>query len=183
VAKIAISFHALPSEIIALVSKWAEDEGLHVVTMEFAPGFRVELLESGSAFTRHIESSHHVPRRVYLCRTLPSLDVTSPLEFMNRNPDCLIIDLGRHSDGKLAESVFAANTDVDGDLKVWRRLAADLKGRTKAGLWGVNPTTGARHFYKQNRYTAAVADEAKRGLQLVPIAGWNLFFIERPIES
>ena len=98
---------------------------------------------------------------------------------MNRNPASLVIDIGRFSADKLGESLMSA-FGADGDFHLWKRLAAELKKRTEAGMWAHNPATGAKHFYPRHRYTVRAAETAKTGVELAAAAGWNVYSVEEP---
>lgn len=169
-------------EVIEFGEETAVRHKLNIVTMQFAPEECLDLLESPAALARYV-SAVGAPRRIALTPGSPDLAVTSPFEFVSKNQRALVIDVGTLQEGKLRESAIYAKTGEEGDIKMWRDLVADLRKRTHAGLWGLNSSTGAKHFYKQNRYTAAVAREAEHGLQLVPLAGSNRFFVEEPVGS
>lgn len=179
--KVNIIFHALPTEIITFAGEWADRHNLYMTAIDFFP-FRVHVLRTAIELQGHVESAG-MPRRICLSTRQPDATASSPLDFMNRNSSSLVLDIGKYADRTLVESVLSAKTERKEELRIWRLLASDLKSRTTAGLWGLNPTTGAKHYYRDHRYTSTVARETGHGLQLVPVAGWNLLFIDEPSDG
>jgi hypothetical protein len=101
------------------------------------------------------------------------------LQFMQRNPNALVIDVGQFSGTKLGESSISA-VGGNAEFDLWKSLAAELRKQTKAGMWAYNPANGAKRFYPQHRYTARAAEIAQEGVALAAAADWNLFSVEEP---
>lgn len=173
-AKLAISFHAIPEEVIDLASEWKERFDLHLVALQFFPTFQAEQIKDAKRLLQI-----DVPRRICLSRSAPNVAARSLLEFMNRNPDSLVIDIGQFSRSKLGESSVSAQ-GANAEFDFWKTLASELRKRTKAGMWAHNPTNGAKRFYPQHRYTARAANLAEQGAELAAATGWNLFSVEEP---
>lgn len=104
--KISVQFHALPEEIFDYVKVWSKEFGLFIVIIELNPSFTVKLIADEEYENNELCNS----RRICLYLKNPDLNQRSYLEFLNKNPDCLSVSIGKYSENKLEESIIGTQT-------------------------------------------------------------------------
>lgn len=176
-ARFNLQLFALPDELINHVGNWQREYGLTAVAMQFFPAYKAI---RSSADVRADAAQLVKVHRIALGYGDPDMTAKTPYEFMVRNPDWLAVDIGDLSADGIRESVVGARTDEPRALKAWRAIVKKLKSETKSGLWGFNPSTTDRHFYKAWRYTNAAGERARQGLKLLPVGGVVVFRIDEP---
>jgi hypothetical protein len=80
----------------------------------------------------------------------------------------------------LRESLFGWSTTDPARVVIWKTIAADLRSKTKAGLWIVNPHDHAHDFYKEHRYSEEAAALYNRGISLQVFVGINIARLDAP---
>jgi hypothetical protein len=160
-AKVQLQFHAETAELLELAEEWIERHGLHGVVQWFTPDFLVRPWPSPSDGVR----------RICLGLTPFDLNATAPHEFLTRNPDCLVIDIGPHTEEGLRESSLSAATDAAEPLALWRKLIRQTKSRLHSGANVVNPTTGATAPWPRSHHTEGAHTLAAKGVPMLPVAG------------
>jgi hypothetical protein len=171
---LSTQFHALPDEFMALVSPFVHENGIHVTAIKFPPfeAYQVDKATISSLF--HDNSV----KRLFLTLHPPILPASGMNDFLARNGDALILDIGRQSKAGLKESCLAARTNDLDALKTWRKLASKLKAITKAGAIAVNPTTGATSRDRNHRFTAGAKALDDQGVPMLPVAGSAVLHFE-----
>jgi hypothetical protein len=115
--------------------------------------------------------------RVCLYINKPDILTNNYLEFLERNPDYLLITIGKYFDNQLEESNLATQTENSECLKRWKKIIKNFNAVSLSGAWVVNPNNGAKVFYKQHRYTEGAKKLSEDGVKLVPVAGWNYYIL------
>jgi len=69
---------------------------------------------------------------------------------------------------------MAARTEDAAVLKIWRKIARELKNMTTAGSWAVDPRSGAKAFYRDHRYTESVRSLERKGFRIISLGGGSL---------
>ena len=174
--KINVQFHAEPTELVRFIKDCVKEYDLYIVLLENNPDFVAKIVIEAE-YSVNIKISD--TNRVCLSINEPCITSSNLLEFLDKNPNCLTVTIGRYSDNKLVESVLAAQTDNTSSLKVWKNVVKKLNSITLAGAWVVNPHNGAKVFYKQHRYTERAKKLSEEGVNILPIAGWNYFVLSQ----
>ncbi len=167
-ADISIDFHALPEEQRDFVKQAVSDFGLHAVAIRFSPFEAVELV--GDRLSEPFTDSSSYERIAFTLGT-PSLSVAHELDFADRNPDALCLDIGKRSKTELRESSLFARTENAAALAVWKKIAKRWKGMTKKGALAVHPKTGATGPARGHRYTPGAKALEASGVPMLTITG------------
>ena len=166
-ADISIQFYAIGQEIGTWLEEWLHIHGATLVAMTFHP-FSVKEVESQGI--REALRDQAV-RQLCLFVAKPKLDVRYKSDFEHANPDRLMLGIGSLTEEGLHESWLACRTDNADALKSWRRIAKDLKAKTKAGVTGVNRQNGVSAFYKSDRYSHGAKELEDAGTPMLSITG------------
>jgi len=169
-----VQFHANPTETISLIKDFAKEYNLHIVIIELYPSFIVNLLND----VGDIENvSICLTNRFCLYINKPDTTANSYLDFLDRNPDCLSVTVGKFTDNQLEESLLATQTEDSEYLKIWKKVLKKFTSVTLSGAWVVNPNNGTKVFYKQHRYTEGAKKLFDDGVKIIPVAGWNYYIL------
>jgi hypothetical protein len=178
---INVYFHALPEEQLEILRSWlSSHEDVSVVMLYWSPTFKLVELENISSLDEGLQT-HGIPRRICLGFESPQTGAKTAYDFMLDNADWTCWDIGEFDAEGLRESQFSASTNNALNRKAWTSLATKIKKVTTAGMWVINPETGANRFYKQCRFSNGAAELAKSGKRLLPVGGWNYYLIERAL--
>ena len=168
-ADISIQFHALPEELLLFVRECMEEFGLHLVAMRFFP---FEAVEVGPERLDEIFSGDSLFRELGFTTDPPVLPATSNLDFADRNPDKLRLNIQRVTADGLRQTGLTCRTEDKSCLKVWRKIARRLVARTAGGVVTTNPDSGiSDEPCKSFRYTPGAKELADRGVVMLPSAG------------
>jgi hypothetical protein len=163
-----VQFHALPQELLPLVTEWVAEFGLSAVAIRFFP-FEVKavaLEELQEVFT---DDSPY--EEVVLTVGKPSLHASHQMDFADKNPSALHIGIKRLRLEGLRQTFLSARTDDPRALAIWKQSAKRLKKITRAGVVAANPDTGATSYNRTSRYTAGAESMASAGVAMLPIGG------------
>jgi hypothetical protein len=175
-SKINVQYHAVPDETIKFIKECAKEYNLHIVMVELYPSFAAYLFdEVGDALG---DTSYCYTNRVCLYINKPDIGTNSYMDFLDKNPDYLLITIGKLLDNQLEESVLATQTENAESLKVWKKIVKKLNSITSSGAWVVNPINGAKVFYKKHRYTNGAKKLFIDGVKVVPLVGWNYYILD-----
>lgn len=159
-SSLSIQFFATIAEIGTLVKGWMAQDGLYGAAVEYQP-FAVRPLVAEEA---DIQIANERVQRVIFSEQVINCRATGNNQLLDTNEGALILDVGRSGPRGLTESRISANHAT----KAWKKLAADFKQRTLAGMVGENDQTGAMAVYKSLRYTSGAAQLDARGTSLRP---------------
>ncbi len=167
---ISIQFYAQPNELCLFAANVVAEFNLHVVAMRYPPFEAVEIeLEQIEEVLR--ESSSFREIAFTLCS--PMLSAEGRMEFIDKNPDQLSLQLGRQLETGLEVSSMSARTDNRDALAVWRKIVSKLKKQTMQGITAVNRQTGVSAYYKSFRYTEGAKSFEEAGVTMLPPQGPN----------
>ena len=170
-ADISIQFHALPEELFFFVEEVIRDFRVNLVAMQLRP---FKLKEVSATNIQNFFAKEPTFRRLAFLVGEPVLPSVHELDFANKNPDHLRLDVGMKTDRGLCQSWLSARTENHDAMAVWKKIAAHIKKTTKQGVTAVNPKTGATSNMKSFRYTAEAKALAEQGVPMLPIAGASL---------
>jgi hypothetical protein len=153
--KFALQFHAMPSELMELVSWLSRDS--HFRIFEFA-GSSIAPLRPGNVAGRRLFVSGH---------PLASDVGTDPTGL----PHVAVLDCGAWDAGGLGQSSFMGFGRTSGEISDWTNISRKIRKCTTAGMTAINPRSGARARIKSFRFTAGVREFHLNGGVLLPPAG------------
>lgn len=164
--KTSIQFHALPEEMVSLFGEIFADPDVWIAKLESPPQEfvlwgrvrppAVDPQGGGAwAFTMHE----------------PVLGSRSVHQFVTKNPNALVLTMGRRTGRGLEESWLAANTDDVAATKKWKAVIARVKSRCFTGAVAVSPATGIRRNLKGHFFTEGARNAFIAGEKILPVAG------------
>jgi hypothetical protein len=170
-ADISIQFYATTEEFADWITAWVDESEIAVAAIAYQP-FSVEA--AGPCEIRSFLFDTAVRRIcMFPAGIPPNLHARSMSEFHDRNEGMLVLDIGRLSEAGLCESCLACRTADSVTLAKWRRIASDLKKRTKSGVTGINRRNGVAVFYRSCRFSNGAAELEAAGTPMVPTQGPN----------
>lgn len=163
--RVGVQFHGTPEEIIDFVTASMSEFRLYATLFWRAPAFRCEVWAEAAGF--RAACAHEAPPEfIRLTLEPPVLPVDSENDFMRKNPEALLVDIGRLAADGLAESFIGARAEQPDTASAWRRIVSRWRKRTTAGAVAVNPQTGERAFIKGHHYTTGARESCERGVRM-----------------
>ncbi len=163
-------FHARRREIFEFAFEMAEKNHLYITGVEWFPEFKHSIICDIDQAVDDIKI-----RKIILSRNIPDT-AASDYDFSVQNKGNLSIRPGREADGKIMESDIGCVADRAVD-QLWIKMINEYKEKMLKGAWGVNPSNGARCFYKNHYYTENAKKACKDGYTLCAAAGNCVFEI------
>jgi hypothetical protein len=179
-ADISIQFHALPEELRDFVKQCVADFGLRVVAIHYRPFEAVEV-EGDRLNEPFLDSSTH--RRLHFTLGTPTLPAANELDFGDKNPDALRLDIGERSKNELRESWLSARTENAAALAVWKKIAKRLKAMTEKGALAVNSKTGDTGPARGHRYTLGAKALQTSGVPMLDLGGVIIFKLGQAVDA
>jgi hypothetical protein len=183
-ADISIQFHALPEELLAFVRQIVADFDLHTVALRFRP-FDASALSKGRLDNCFSDESSY--KRLHFTIGKPVLPAAHELDFSDKNPDSLRLDIGTLGEDGLRESWLSARTENLAAIATWKKIAKRLKSLTEQGATAVNPKTGRMGPAKSHRFTEGAKRLEATGIPMLTITGIvmkpGLPVIEKPSDA
>jgi hypothetical protein len=159
-ASMSTDFYATLEEIVGVVERALGQEQVYAVAIEFSPDGLVPLTTSSVRG----ELIRDTVRRVVFADS-PLLHAARGYNgVLDHTNGALILDIGRLTPSGLVES-HLSSTDA---TKAWRKVFADLKRNTLAGMCCMNEKSGASAAYRTLRYTSGAAALEGLGVPLRP---------------
>ena len=168
-AGVIIQFHATIDELEQFVGDAISQYGIFATALWFHP-FRATVLPQQAVSTIR----HSAVRDVAFTTLEPRLDAAHLLDWVDKNEGALMLGIGKISNTGLDESCLSSKTDDQDKLGVWRKVAADLRKRTKAGASAVNRATGATSFLRNHRYSIGAKRLSEDGVPILPVGRGSL---------
>lgn len=167
----SIQFNAHPQELLSFVRDIVAAYRLHIVRITFPPYKAEEISE------RSLDSLFDdVSKGLELAFSIvpPSLPVAGSLEFYDRNPDALSLEVGKFDAQGLTESQLSAETRDIAAMSIWKKVAKRLRSITTEGATATNPRTGHSGPAASQRFTAGAIKLWKKGVPLLTVTGIQL---------
>lgn len=165
---VSVQFHSLPEEMVPFVRQIVKEFGLHVTVMRFFP-FRVSHVNEEGLDRLIVNPDAFLEFAFSL--TPSTLSVSSQLDFGDKNPSCMYLQIEHPTDEGLAQSCLSSRTDDNEALSVWRKVASRLRRMTTAGVTVTNLDTGATGVEKSFRYTEGAKKAEKEGMRMLSVPG------------
>ncbi|MEZ6056391.1 MAG: hypothetical protein R3C01_06770 [Planctomycetaceae bacterium] len=167
---ISIQLYAQPNELLSFAANVISEFKLHVVAMRYPPFDAVEI-ERGQFEEVFRKSSSF--REIAFTVSSPMLPVKGRMEFIDKNPDQLSLQIGRQTNNGLEPSSMSGRTDNQNALAVWKKIANKLKKQTMQGITAINRETGISAYNKSTRYTKIAKLLETDGVAMLPLQGPN----------
>ncbi len=174
-----ISIFITKNEIFNLIKREADKRKLYFAIVKYRPEFQVIPLENWEQFME--QDQIHKPRELWIDINPVKYDCHAQGDCCGKNPNRLSFQLPQMKENGLCEGVLSTMTEDEIRLKIWKSVLRFFRSKTTAGMWVLNPHSKAKSFYKHLRYSKAIDELHQKGLQLLPVAGWNLIFINKPV--
>ena len=174
----SVEFYATPAEISAWLGHVHTRTPLQVAAIRFFP-FRAVSLPSTwkpDAITA-LDSS---VKALWIDITPLSTVHSAHSACASANRQRLEIQLPEQRPDGLRVGCAATRSDDPERLRIWNSVLRQIRHHTTAGMWVLNPDTGAKGFYRRLRYSAAIVTLVSQGLSLLPVAGTNRVFLTEP---
>lgn len=136
------------------------DEGLFAAAIEYHPFVVVPVEPENAGVSLRNE---HVRRLLFSERAVDCA-ASGNNQLLDKNEGSLLLDIGRVGARGMTESRLSTTNAT----ARWRRIAADLKRGTRAGMIGTNERSGASAKCRSYRYTPSAADMEEAGTPLRP---------------
>lgn len=169
-----IQFHAEPGEIVEFVDTVSRELGLAVALIALNP-FGVTPMTHFKCAGEVSSFAGSVDLRIAMKEGGLNLRAESPNNFLDLNPGCITLSVGRFAEEGLNESSFSFMSCDAQAICVASKVARSLKRLTKAGAVAVNPDTGAEVMIRSHRYTAGAKRKYDEGVRILPVAGKSLY--------
>ncbi len=167
-ADISIQFHATSAELRAFVRQIVADFDLHIVALRFRP-FDASELSGGLLDGCFSDDSPY--KRLHFTLGKPMLPVAHELDFGDKNPDSLRLDIGTLDDDGITESWLSARTENPASIAKWKIISKRLKAITERGATAINPKTGGMGPAKNHRFTDGAKWLEATGTPMLTITG------------
>ena len=179
-ADISIQFHALLEEQRNFVKQCVSDYGLHVVAIMYFP---YEAVEMDSPALPEVFSDASPVREVAFTLGHPNLPAKGNMEFWEKNPDVLRLQIGSKSEKGVEESHLSARTENATTFAVWKKIAKRLKSMTEKGALAVNRKTGDTGPARGHRYTAGAKALEASGVLMLDIRGVIILKLGQTVDA
>ncbi|NLS93288.1 MAG: hypothetical protein GXX96_14120 [Planctomycetaceae bacterium] len=143
---------------------------MFIVAMRYSPFEALEIDNTQLARVFQEEASF---RRLALTLAKPTMPVSGGLDFADKNPDHLRIEIGRLTENGLEQSWLTARTEDLQALSLWKRIANRLRKRTRSGVMAVNRETGVSVPMRSFRYSPGAKALEVDGVAMLPPQGAN----------
>jgi hypothetical protein len=163
-----IQFHMLFEELIEFVSEISSRYQLEIEFEQFFPqAFR--LVPLGADLPEEVRQFGKVDRIWLLCKPPRS-----------KKSERFMLNVGRLRGKRLAQADLGAGARTAKGWEVLKKVATDLKRRTKAGIWVINEN-GCVGYAKDFRISEGATKAARAGvIDLVSIAFTQSFRVDPP---
>ena len=174
-----IQFHAAPVELAELLSNLRKEIRFSMAIIGWRP-FALTLIGESEEydFCNIADVAKNTDIRIALSCRKSLIAADSEGHFFDKNPDCVIIDIGEFSQNMLGESAISfMSSDLDA-IEFVNKVISKLKKITSAGAIAVNPETGVEGRVRTHRYTEGAKDLFVHGTKIMSIGGKTYFKLE-----
>ncbi len=169
-----LPFHGSEAELVALAERWMHDQGVFVALERFYPRYGADTVPDGVALAEAVRELGPIRRMCLRKREFETGSVT-PSEFLNRNPESLVIILEPLTDDGLRSTAISARmADVE-ELRWWIALVREEYERMHVGAWSADAATGLRMHVPEHRHMQGAHDLAASGVPMLAAAGSAIF--------
>jgi hypothetical protein len=159
-ASLSIQFYATLDEISVFVKRWLQSDNVYAAGVEYLP-FSVTPMGRENV---EVQLQRDEVHRLIFAEGPIECSAQGNNQLLEKNEGALILDVGRIGVTGLCESWISATKAT----AAWRRIAAEVKRHTIAGMVGVNERTGMTAKYGTLRYTQGAAKLEASGTPLRP---------------
>lgn len=184
-ADVSVQFHASLEELLEFSERIIAAYGLRAVALRHDRPFEAHEVYGDQLERCFREDSHY--KRLHFTLGEPVLPATDELDFQDKNPDSLRLDIGTPGKTGVMESWLSARTANRAAIAVWNKVAKQLKSITVPGATAINPKTGAIGPAKWHRFTEGAKRLDAGGTPLISLTGIilkpGLPVMKKPIDG
>ncbi len=165
-----VQFHMLFDEMVVFVADMSAKYQVAVELERFFPKPETVLIVPvGADLREEVKQFGHVDRFWFLCQ---------PARL--KQPVYFALYAGHFRDCQLAQAQFGSSTEKVTAFAILKKIAADLKRRTNAGIW-VTGMTGITGYAKQFRVSEGATNASRSGkIRLVLHIDGQTFHVDAP---
>lgn len=178
-AKFNFEFHAINDEVVAVVENSVLQYNLYLVSIQLFPIFNCEIIKKEEF--KEKKKIIYNSKMILLYNYEPNTSIKNYNDFLDKNNDSLIIEIGMQKNGELKESRISSITEDKNTFKIWKDILKIFKGNMLKGAWVVNPNNGAAEYYKNHHYTASAKKLFQKGIKITPYTGWNQYILNEEL--
>lgn len=169
-----LPFHGSEGELIALAERWMGERGVFAAVERFYPRYAADAVPDGVPLATAVQELGPI-RRMCLRKREFELGSVTPSEFLNRNPESLVVILEPLTDDGLRSTAISARmADVE-ELRWWIALVREEYERMHVGAWSSDAATGLRMHVPEHRHMRGAHDLAASGVPMLAAAGTAVF--------
>lgn len=167
--KILVQFHADPDELIGFIEDLRSEISFSIGFICMRPFGVFVINKDEYADLSEIIKGGDVARVVLSVFDVVMSDSNGG--FFDKNPECLIFDIGKLLCGYLEESALSGFVESKIAVNFANKVVYRLKNFTKTGVVAVNPVNNVEASLKSHRYTKGAKILYDKGIRISPIAG------------
>lgn len=176
-----LPFHGTREELIALAQRWSDEHEVFLAVECFYPRYDAAAVPAGVRLAPAIEEFGPV-RRLCLCKRAFDTSAANASEFLQRNPESLVIILEPLTeDGLRSTAISARMANVD-ELRWWISIVREEAFAMHEGAWSTDPESGLRVHVPDHRHMRGAHDLAASGVRMLAAAGSAVFEFDDLVE-
>ncbi|WP_027360580.1 hypothetical protein [Desulforegula conservatrix] len=176
--QITVTLFITKNEIFNLLKKQTDKHDLYFAIVKYWPNFEVIHLHSWEQFLE--QDQIHNPRELWIDIKPIEVNCNGQRDCCDKNTNRLSFQFPHMKENGLCEGMLGTMCEDEVILKKWKSVLRFFQSKTTAGMWMQNPHNNAKGFYKHLRYSPEIKKLHENGLNLLPIAGWNMVYINEP---
>ena len=166
--RVNVQFHATIDDIYDLIYSILGTGRFNLVGVSFFPNYTVESIYKNISII-------NIQKYNWIVISKHNIQISNDHnEFIKMQDNNLVIEIGKINENIIKESTIQifSTTEIDSD---WKRIINKFKKNLLRGAWVLNPYNNAREYYKNHMYTNNARLAYEKGVEICPIAGWNLY--------
>ena len=169
-----LPLHALPEELVALVSGWAAKHDLYVAVERFFPTYGAAAVPLAGDVATAISEFGPV-RRLGVRRGVFDVRAINATQHLTRNPETFVMVLEPVTDDGLRATAMTARMGEEDTLRWWVALAREAVGDMHQGATAIDPDGGGRMPVPDHYHTLGAHDLAAGGTPMLAASGSAIF--------
>ena len=176
-----LQLHVMPTELLGWLDGWRNRHRLSARLIYYSPR-RSRLIRSNASL-QGVVKSYGWPDEIVLSHYRPRNtrdDEVSAVDDLRATGEGITVLMPEHTVKGLRQAIIAVDSKNWKSKSPWREIVRDIRARTRAGMWVINPALNVSRFYRSLRFTEEAAMAARKGMVLLPVAGDNVMRVDPP---